>query len=282
MRNNNDINNDMNNNIKNISRGATASRADGAETRAKILDAAGRIFARYGYDAATSKQICAAARVNAAAVNYYFGSRDALYAAVLKEAHTRLMSLDVLARLENSGLPPQEKISLLLDLYISAILCSDAWHMEIWLRELLQPTQFFQKIFQAEVLPKLRAVLRLFAAHLALPPDDKRLCLCLYSVVSPFALLFQGGRNPVQAQLLRDFLGARTEKEFPADAAERKKISADAERAEYFPEDAAGAEYFPKGAEGAQARAAFAGFLRELKALALANLENFKKNLEQS
>ena len=49
---------------------------DGA--REKILDAAGRVFAERGYKSATIRQICQAAEVNVAAVNYYFGDNKSL------------------------------------------------------------------------------------------------------------------------------------------------------------------------------------------------------------
>jgi AcrR family transcriptional regulator len=44
-----------------------------AEPRERLLSAAGREFAERGYEAATVRDICLAAGVNLAAVNYYFG-----------------------------------------------------------------------------------------------------------------------------------------------------------------------------------------------------------------
>jgi AcrR family transcriptional regulator len=53
-------------------------------TRKRLLAASGEIFARVGYQAATTRQICMKARANAAAVNYHFGDKLGLYTAVLK------------------------------------------------------------------------------------------------------------------------------------------------------------------------------------------------------
>ena len=57
------------------------------EPRERILLAAGREFAERGYEAATVRDICAAAGVNVAAVNYYFGDKRRLYIESVKHAH---------------------------------------------------------------------------------------------------------------------------------------------------------------------------------------------------
>jgi AcrR family transcriptional regulator len=58
-------------------------RSDGApDTKTRILDAAERLFAQRGFDAASLRAITSAAGVNLAAVNYHFGSKDELIRAV--------------------------------------------------------------------------------------------------------------------------------------------------------------------------------------------------------
>jgi AcrR family transcriptional regulator len=62
----------------------TKSAADSDDTRSRLIEAAAAIFAKFGYQAATTRQICIRARANAAAVNYHFGDKLGLYKAVLK------------------------------------------------------------------------------------------------------------------------------------------------------------------------------------------------------
>ncbi|MGN6669665.1 MAG: TetR/AcrR family transcriptional regulator [Trinickia sp.] len=60
----------------------TSSRNTG-DTKARILDAAEDIFIEYGYEAMSLRQITSRADVNLAAVNYHFGSKEALIHAML-------------------------------------------------------------------------------------------------------------------------------------------------------------------------------------------------------
>ena len=53
------------------------------ETKKRLLEAAGEIFAEYGYRAANVRQISQKAGANLAAINYHFGDKEGLYMAVL-------------------------------------------------------------------------------------------------------------------------------------------------------------------------------------------------------
>jgi AcrR family transcriptional regulator len=53
-------------------------------TRTRILDAAEELFMQHGFEGTSMRQLTARAQVNLAAVNYHFGSKDALIAAVFR------------------------------------------------------------------------------------------------------------------------------------------------------------------------------------------------------
>ncbi len=82
------------------------------DTKEKILDAAELLFAAHGYHATSLRAITASAEVNLAAVNYHFGSKDALMEAVLLRRleplnKLRLSQLEaVLSRAEAAGTVP--------------------------------------------------------------------------------------------------------------------------------------------------------------------------------
>lgn len=58
------------------------NQTDESGTRERILAAAGPLFAKKGFEATGVRAIASAAEVNLAAVNYHFGSKDALIEAV--------------------------------------------------------------------------------------------------------------------------------------------------------------------------------------------------------
>ncbi len=55
----------------------------GAETRRKLIETAVRHFAEHGFEAASQRAIQRDAGVNPASAHYYFGSKEAMYRAVI-------------------------------------------------------------------------------------------------------------------------------------------------------------------------------------------------------
>ena len=73
----------------------------GPETRVRILDAAEKLFMEHGFDGTSMRMITSSAKVNLAAVNYHFGSKDALIQEVFRRRLSamnkeRLAALDAL------------------------------------------------------------------------------------------------------------------------------------------------------------------------------------------
>jgi AcrR family transcriptional regulator len=76
-----------------------------ADTKARILDAAERLFAHHGFAATSLRQITAEAQANLAAVNYHFQSKESLIEAVLlrKIGPVNQRRLELLDEAERSG-----------------------------------------------------------------------------------------------------------------------------------------------------------------------------------
>lgn len=70
-----------------------------ADTKQRILDAAERLFADHGFPATSMRDITNEAAVNLAAVNYHFGTKEALLIAVL-ERNAAPINEDRLTRLD--------------------------------------------------------------------------------------------------------------------------------------------------------------------------------------
>ena len=85
-----------------------------SDTRARILDAAERLFMAHGYDGTSMRQTTSEAGVNLAAVNYHFGSKEALIQEVFRRRlnwlnEERMRALDELeATADGQPLKPSQ------------------------------------------------------------------------------------------------------------------------------------------------------------------------------
>ena len=62
----------------------TLSNEHESDTRQRLIEAAAGMFVEQGFNAAKVRDIVARAGANVAAVNYHFGSKEGLYAAVIQ------------------------------------------------------------------------------------------------------------------------------------------------------------------------------------------------------
>lgn len=175
-------------------------REDGAATRLQLLEAAGELFAERGVGHATGKEIAERAGANSAAVNYYFGGIDGLYAEVLIEAHHRLMDFEFLKRVAEAPGPPVEKLNIFLEGMVCAILgpASSNWALRVLGREMLHPSDALQTLLEREVLPKKQIAIGFVSEILGLPANHPVVARCGLSIIGPIALLIVGSPSMLQ------------------------------------------------------------------------------------
>ena len=85
------------------------------DTKTRILDVAEELFADRGFDRVSIRDITEVAKVNLAAVNYHFGGKDELIAAVFQRrmgplTEARLAALDELERSSGGQGPSTEQV----------------------------------------------------------------------------------------------------------------------------------------------------------------------------
>ncbi len=117
-----------------------ASSAATDDPRERILSAAGQEFAEKGYEAATIRDICTAAGVNVAAVNYYFGDKRRLYNESVTHAHQQRVRQVPLPKWP-PGTPPEQKLRDFVGNMLQRMLGFDQppWQVRLMLREILTP-----------------------------------------------------------------------------------------------------------------------------------------------
>lgn len=166
-------------------------RENGAQTRQQLLEVAGRVFAERGYVYATSKEICERAQANIAAVNYHFGGKDGLYAAVLEEAHARLVSIDIVTQITQSKGSAAEKLRLLLRKIVGEVAKRDdgAWELRVLSRELLAPTVLMDNMMKNQVAPKAKLVTGMIGDILGVPATHPAVSRSTVSIVGPCLFL---------------------------------------------------------------------------------------------
>jgi len=111
------------------------------DTRTRILNAAGPVFAEKGFTDATIRDICQAAEVNVASVNYHFGDKEQLYIETVSQAHERKVRQVTLPDWSPET-PPAEKLRDFVRTLLKRMLGAHAapWQTTLMMREVLRPT----------------------------------------------------------------------------------------------------------------------------------------------
>ncbi len=110
-----------------ITRYRPGTHARGEDTRRRILEAALEMFAAEGYDGTSTRQLAEQAGVNLPAIQYYFGSKEGLFRAVIQsivehtDAHMAELAPRVQAALAAKDTPRDELLELLCQLLESFV-----------------------------------------------------------------------------------------------------------------------------------------------------------------
>jgi AcrR family transcriptional regulator len=153
-------------------------------TRAKLLDAAGEVFAQHGFRDATVREICARAKANVAAVNYHFGDKVGLYLEVLRETLTAVQTDSLQEALTHSKTAEQA-----LRLFITAVLSrifgkgEQSLRTRIMVHELAQPSSALTHVVEEVIRPNYDKLRHLVGKILGRRPDDDATRLCTHSVI---------------------------------------------------------------------------------------------------
>jgi AcrR family transcriptional regulator len=171
------------------------------KTSERLLEAAGTIFAERGFRAATVREICEKAGANVAAVNYHFGDKEALYAAVLKRSHRAAE----VKHPSDPGLGPRAPAEIRLEAFIEAFLrrifdpSERAWLSRLTFRELLDPTAALDSLVEEEFRPRARLLGSIVRELVGKGATEDEVRMASVSIVAQ-CLFLQFGR-PVIARL---------------------------------------------------------------------------------
>ena len=187
------------------------------QTRERLLEAAGQVFAEQGFRRATVRQICTRAGANIAAVNYHFGDKMGLYAAVInhwlgvaREKYPPDLGL-------GPNPTPQERLHAYVRSYLFRLLGqgAPAWHGRLMAQEMIEPTEVMDTLLAQTIRPmiqRLESIVRDLLGDNA-TDEQVRACTCSISGQCCFyrhaeALLTrlypEHGTSPAQIERLAD------------------------------------------------------------------------------
>ncbi len=154
------------------------------DTQQRLLEAAGRIFAEKGFQAATVREICQEAGANIAAVNYYFRDKERLYIETVKNACLRRAD-DVPLPQWPEGTPAEVKLRDFIRVIVHRMLGDhrSPWQTRLVLREMAEPTAACAVWVQDQIKPMFEVLQRILR-ELRPEESDARRHLISFSIVS--------------------------------------------------------------------------------------------------
>ncbi len=158
--------------------------SEGGLTRERILDAALRLFAEHGFRRVTVRDICRAAGVNVAAVNYHFGDKLGLYREVVQAAIDLMQATTEAARRAGEGRPAEERLREYLATFIGRLLAGRGHVHRLLHKEMSDPTPELDRLVTHGVRPRLDYMASLVAEILGCPASDERVLRCVFSIHS--------------------------------------------------------------------------------------------------
>jgi AcrR family transcriptional regulator len=177
------------------------------ETRRRVLEAAGPIFAAKGFEATTVREICARAGANVSAVNYHFRSKEQLYVAAVRHAYESVAERVPLPDFPPE-MPPRERLRLFVRRFLERLQQPEAaWHCDLIMREVSQPTAACADFVEGFVRPTFTALLGILDGLLppGVPAEERAM---LAASVAGQCLHFHHSRH-VRPLLLGPALAAR-------------------------------------------------------------------------
>lgn len=155
------------------------------DTRERLLQAAGEIFASKGFRAATVREISLRAGVNVAAVNYHFGDKKSLYSAVLSYGLKSAIEkyppdLDLRKRAS-----PKTRLHAFIRSFLFRILDEGrpAWHGKLMAREIAEPTSALDQVVEEVIKPLYERLISIVRDLLGRNASDETVRVCAMSIM---------------------------------------------------------------------------------------------------
>jgi AcrR family transcriptional regulator len=186
-----------------------ANKSDAHDPRELLIEAAIRLFAERGYAGTSVRQLAQETSLNIAAVTYYFGGKQELYAEALKRAfmpvRDALPSTSAIfteALESGSADAAREAVRQFIREFLLSLLPTGdgAANARLLAREMTDPTPAFERIVREFVLPRNQVLVDLL--KLARPDLDVQQLQLVASSIFGQCVFYQMAQ-PVSLRVLR-------------------------------------------------------------------------------
>jgi AcrR family transcriptional regulator len=172
------------------------------DTRQRLLEAAGEVFAAHGFHHATIREICKRAGANVAAVNYHFRDKETLYSEVLAWCAKVATERYPLGAGLREDATPRERLRAFIRNYMDRLLAEGrpAWHGRLISREMVDPSKALDQIAELFVKPQYNRLFEIVDAIIGPGAPEPVIRRCAASVVGQ--CLFYKNCRPLLERIL--------------------------------------------------------------------------------
>jgi AcrR family transcriptional regulator len=172
------------------------TRADGAQSRERLLFAAMRLFAEQGFAKTSTREIALAAGTNIAAISYYFGDKAGLYRAAFTDLSPH--SQDDIDQLVDPTIDLREALRRFYSQMLDPLKQGDIARMcmRLWFREMLEPTGLWHEEIDNDIKPAHAGLVMVLARHMGVTVPNDDLARLAFSMVA-FAIQLMVARDVI-------------------------------------------------------------------------------------
>lgn len=159
------------------------------KTREILLKTAAKMFSQYGFDGVSTRELAKKSGVNLCSINYYFGSKQKLYDAVMDDVYSfieqnLIIKIKRLIMTNPDDLSPREYIKQIVVLFVSSICGTEVPEttVELLFKELIKPTSSYNRFFSQIFEPIHKRLTKLMSEDTGIQ-DEAKLVLLAHTLL---------------------------------------------------------------------------------------------------
>lgn len=177
-------------------------------TKQRIIDAAGDIFGRDGFKAATVRKIASAAHANVASINYYFRDKEGLYRAVLEDTFSKGFQKFPSTLNPEAGREPGQRLHTFIHAMFHRFLSKEGWggidgRGKLIAREFFEPTPAFESIVETYIKPHKEILVSIISDLSGGKASMDQVLACAFSIIGQ--CVYYAFAAPIIQRIAREF-----------------------------------------------------------------------------